>query len=72
MMWLLTAVVFANVARMLAAYQTGQMYIGWLPPWQFKFITKAGNPQLWRNNWIAAIGVTAAWLALVAYQVFSD
>lgn len=72
MMRLFTMVVVLNAARMLAAHQTGQMYIGWVPPRQFKIITKAGDPQLWRNNWISSAGISAAWFILIAYQIFSD
>jgi hypothetical protein len=69
MMWLFTAVVLANGIRMLSAYQTGYLYIGWLPPWQFKFVTRATDPQLWRSNWIAFVGVTAAWVVALGYSI---
>jgi hypothetical protein len=69
MMWLVTAMIFANAARMLAAYQTGQMYIGWLPPREFRFITKDEDPQLWRNNWIATVLATAAWFVAIGYWI---
>jgi hypothetical protein len=68
-MWLFTAIVVANAARMLAAYQTGRLYIGWLPPSQFRFTTKADDPQLWRNHWIAAIGLASIWLITIAYRI---